>query len=208
MGLELEIAALGFGAGGAGGALHGASRALAAPFALAASRRSDAGLWPPTLAESREAGDVVPGMLGFDLVALDFGVREWVLDLPYVGTGHARTLLEEWLRDHAVHAARARSLAHGEAGDMLGDLAPLLAQRGVARGLAAGEERGLIDASDGSPVDLASLQVLPRTVPGVVRTLILRRDGAGPIGAPDPHLALLGFRLAGGDKLVGEARRR
>jgi serine/threonine protein kinase len=207
MGLELEIGALGFG-DAPPRPLHGGGRVMAGAQRAAALRRSDPLRWPPTMAESRAAGDVIPGMLGFDLVALDFGVREWVLDLPYVGVGHARTLLEEWLRDHAVHVDRARALARGEGGEDLGDLAPLLAQRGVVRGLASGELRGLIDARDGRLVDPQAGSPLPATVPGVVRTLIVRRDGAGPMGEPDPHLESLGLRLAGGEKFVAEARRR
>jgi hypothetical protein len=65
------------------------------------------------------------------------------------------------------------------------------------RGVAFGEPLGLVDA-DGRIVDPSTTSILPRAVPGVLRTEQLRRDGSSLLAeGRDQRLARGGFRVAG-----------
>jgi predicted Ser/Thr protein kinase len=139
-------------------------------------------------------GDVVPTGYGVPLVGLDFGLREWVLDLPHVPA--AELVLREWAGDHATHLARVVALAEGRGEPLAGVLGPAR-QFGVVRGVAFGEPLGLVDA-DGRIVDPSTTSILPRAVPGVLRTEQLRRDGSSLLAeGRDQRLARVGFRVAG-----------
>ena len=108
-------------------------------------------------------------------------------------------LLVEWMADHAVHLKRVMGMASG-----VKELQPrafgLTRQFAVVRGLAFGESNGLID-SEGKPFVLDQHTVLPASVPGVLRTEQMRRDGSDLLGrGREPRLLLVGFRVAGNAK--------
>lgn len=174
LGVELEVAAF-VGAAqvaGHGAAAHGGA-VDAAAFAPSVT--------PP--ARSAAVGDVVPSGFGAPFVGLDFGVREWTLDLP--AAPGADALLREWLADGAAHLARAQTLARGLDDPARAALGPALAL-GVVRGLAFVD--GVLPVALRGP--------LPANVPGVLRTTQLRRDGRDLLsGGVDPRLAGVGFRI-------------
>lgn len=156
----------------------------------------------PGAAASRRAGDVVPSGYGFDFVGLDFGVREWVLDLPT--DAGAELLVREWIGDQETHRARVQALANGRfepAPDPVGAVVRL----GVVRGLGSGEPEGLIDA-DGQRLGLMRARELPDVVPGVLRAQQLQRDGRDLLGrGREPLLRRIGLRIAA-DARAGGAR--
>ncbi len=203
LGVELEFAAMGPSLR-EGAALNAAALAGAAGSGFNMAEflaQRDAQDWPLTRSELIAAGDVLETALGSSLVGLDFGVREWVLDIPYAAS--ARILFA----DH-VQLLRALGLFAADGEGVPEQLRPLAAINGVVRGLAVGETRGLIDGLRGESVD-SSARALPPSVPGVVRTLVLRRDGAGLMaGQLDPQLRMIGFRLAGDTRLIERVRRR
>ena len=126
-------------------------------------------------------------------LGLDFGVREWVLDVPHVPT--AELLLREWIGDHAVHLSK---VLDGGAGAAEGQTSPIegLHRIGVVRGLAFGEAAGLVGLQ-GERLDLVGDAAVPACVPGVLRTVQLRRDGRALLGAGrDERLPRVGFRVA------------
>ena len=182
LGCELELAAFGgaTASAGHGAAAHGGAVA-AWPF------RRDSGR-----ADAGAAGDRVPTGYGVDFVGLDFGLREWVLDLPT--TADAVALLAEWMADRAVHLERAEALASGRDPRVLAALGP--ARRlAVVRGLGFGEGGGLLGRG-GAPIDPERMAALPPEAPGVLRTEQLRRDGGDLLSAgPDPRLQHVGFRV-------------
>ncbi len=202
LGCELELAAY---AGARWPACHGVGAAggtLSMPAFLAAARRLEQG-GIATVAESQQAGDLVPAGDGETFIGLDFGVREWVADLPHVPG--AELLLREWTGDHAVHLARVSSFARGEVAPPP-DLAGPLRTLGVVRGLALGELDGLVGGS-GSRLDGTILTVVPDSVPGVLRTEQFCRDGRDLLTSQrDPRLARVGFRIAGAAATLSRLR--
>ena len=147
------------------------------------------------LQRSREIGDVIETEYG-TFVGLDFGVREWVFDIPNaIG---AEPMLHEWLADHAGHLRRVQRIATGRA---IAGRDPVGPSRlfGVVRGLAFGEENGLIDV-EGRPLPTGRYGTLPASVPGVLRAEQLHCDGSplvDPGGAArDPRLQRIGLRVA------------
>jgi len=203
MGCELELAAMATASQRAanGPAAHGRP-VQAAPFraAAAAWRTGHA----PTAAAVVAAGDLVPSAFGRDFAGLDFGLREWVGDLPFLAG--AELILAEWQGDHQLHLERVLALARGEAPPL--DLAATLRSFGCVRGLATGELDGLLDAR-GERLASEGLRELPATVPGVLRTEQMRRDGRDLLGeGQDRRLPYVGFRLAGGREWLDWLRRR
>lgn len=213
LGVEMEMAALGA-APTSGFALNGLRGAVRADVvrahedALAA--RDDRLHWPPTAVESAGLGDAVTTGQGYRLVALDFGVREWVLDLPYSVVLEKDALLREWGADQGGHVVRALDLARGTGLDpTLRELQGHLATFGVVRGLALGEPHLLVDGEHGGDLRRVTVEILPPTLPGVVRVLQLRRDGRDLLeDQVDPRLQLVGLRLAGGAEFVRRVRAR
>lgn len=203
MGCELELAAFGqAGLRAANGAAAHGRPVLAAPF-RAAAQAWRAGL-PPLASAAAAAGDLVPGAFGRELAGLDFGLREWVGDLPFLAG--AELILAEWQGDLQLHLERVRALARGEAPPR--DLAATLRSFACVRGLASGELDGLLDAR-GERFVGEGLREIPATVPGVLRTEQMRRDGRDLFGAgADRRLPLVGFRLAGGREWLEWLRRR
>lgn len=206
LGTELERGALASLQGT--GALHGAldpDRALVAAHRDWQTKLARPSAWPPTEAESEAAGDYVTTELGDRLVALDFGVREWTGDLPYVQEVASSALVLEWLGDAARHLEHANEFASGVLAQQ--ELAPVLAIHGVVRGVASGEVREIVPVTGGATI--GAEKRLAESVPGVARTTYLRRDGSGLLpGEPDPRLEVVGFRLSGGESFVTKARQR
>ncbi|MCC6782001.1 MAG: serine/threonine protein kinase [Planctomycetes bacterium] len=201
LGVELELAAFGV-AELDGLALHGAAVRgegidAAAVRALAVTL-ADPARWPPPREVAVALGDLVRTELGDRILGLDLGVREWVLDLPCPPPdARGRPLVLEWRADHARHLERIHDAATRGVRD---ELDVFIANRAILRGSASGEDPTLPIGSDGR---------VPRGWPGVVRELQLRRDGVGLVpGAEDPHLALAGLRIAGGEAFVTEVRSR
>jgi hypothetical protein len=203
LGCELELAAYGaakvpscHGAGAAGGE-------VSMRDFVRAARDGEAG--ETTRAVSRASGDFVPTDFGFEFVGLDFGVREWVGDLPHVP--RAQLLLSEWTGDCAVHLDRVSTFGSGD-GQPPPDLVAPLRTFGVVRGLARGELDGLVDMN-GARLEPESSTCVPLSVPGVLRTEQLRRDGRDLLtSVRDPRLARVGFRVAGTASTVARLRGR
>lgn len=207
LGCELELAAFG---GRNPGAAHNAAAANGAPIRTAPFSAFAAwwetGRPAPTAADCRDAGDSAPTPFERPILGLDFGVREWVGDLPRGNEGGVRELLNEWTTDHEQHLRHVRELAraHG-AGDRLLPMREF----GVVRGLSLGELDGLIDPVTGARCDITATPLLPAPVPGVVRTEQLRRDGRDLLpGRRNPKLMRTGFRVAGDAAFAELARRR
>lgn len=190
LGCELELAAFGatmptscHGAGANGGRVSLAVFLATGDAGAAAGARAAMAL-----------GDVVPTAFGESFYGLDFGAREWVLDLPHVAG--AELLLAEWASDHRTHLARAMELAAGNLVSMpvAGEL---LLRLGVVRGLPTGLRSGLLDAT-GRPLSVHAADAMPGSVPGVLRTEQVRRDGRDLLAdGVDSRLSSVGFRVAG-----------
>ncbi|MBK8976726.1 MAG: serine/threonine protein kinase [Planctomycetes bacterium] len=200
-GVELDNAALGARSDPDPVALNGSAVRGPGILAVAAARFASRPATPPSRAELREVGDVVTTELGYELVGLDGGVREWVADLPFVSDDpDGRALLREWLADHERHAQRMREIAAGRIEAVPSDLLGRLVTYGVVRGAAFGDPTAI-------PADAGPR--LGVTWPGAVRALQVRRDGAGLLpGDVDPHVLQSGLRIAGGQRFVERVRRR
>ncbi|HEB53528.1 MAG TPA: serine/threonine protein kinase [bacterium] len=187
LGCELERAAF----GDLGGtSCHGVGAHGGAVRMSAFQRPVARGLAP---AFEREVGDVIATAYGVDFYGLDFGVSEWVLDLPHVPG--REMLLQLWTDDHAVHLGRALAIGRGEADPPPDPVGPQT-MLGVVRGLAFGDVAGLLDR-DGSRLDPDRYESVPTSVPGVLRSEQLLRDGSDLLGrGRDPRLARIGFRIA------------
>ena len=189
LGCELERAAYsGAVASACSGALAQGGEVRAGAFSSAQPAAADA-----LVTRSLAVGDVVPTSYEASFRGLDFGLSEWVLDLPFIA--ETRLLTRQWTSDHAVHLLRVTTLAEG-AVELGWDPLGLAARVGVVRGLAFGQPDGLIGTS-GERLQLDPASPLPRCVPGVLRTEQLRRDGQDLLArGRDPRLRFVGFRVA------------
>ncbi|MCA8976706.1 MAG: hypothetical protein KDC98_18435, partial [Planctomycetes bacterium] len=202
MGTELELAAFGANVDKACNGAAARNAPVSMSRFLAAAGPFARGL-PATAEQSRAAGDVAPTPFAAEFYGLDFGVREWVADLPHIAG--ADLLLQEWSADHEVHLAKVGAYADGSLVPPL-DLAGPLRTLAVVRGLALGEIEGLLDES-GRRLDPEVYAEVPASVPGVLRTVQLRRDGRDLLSTgPDPRLRSIGFRVAGTTALVARLR--
>jgi Protein kinase domain len=140
--------------------------------------------------------------LGDGIHGLDFGVREWVLDLPWpVGDaeGSHKRIVAGWMADHARHLVGATQFTGmGEA------LLARLESVGVVRGVTLAEPAELRDLEFGRPS--REDRPLTRGVAGVVRSRYVRRDGEGFAGKPHRLLPRIGMRLTGGATFVKKVR--
>ncbi len=203
-GCELELAAYAAARRPAAYAALAAGDGVARPAFEAAAERLAAGE-PSAGPRSLAAGDQVPSGFDAPLLGLDFGVREWVFDLPHVPG--AELLLREWWSDHGKHLERATAFARGEAPPA--DLAAAVRALGVVRGLALGERDGLLDATGARLPASGGSVVLPASVPGVLRSEQVRRDGRDLLARrADPRLSRTGFRVVGTGLLVQRWRGR
>jgi hypothetical protein len=202
-GFELEMAA--FGADHDPSApdapLHGSARGggvrVAAAQAAVTLRREGRG-WPPSADELRSAGDVVMSGFGRDLTGLDFGVREWVIDLAVPVSDRTRATPSS--ADHLRLLEAALESAQPSNGPAPDRVALRL---GVVRGLAL-DELPLLHGEIGS-----GRGRYPAPVPGVVRVLQMARDGSGVLPQQlDPHLRVVGLRLCGGRAFLAWVRAR
>lgn len=214
LGCELELA--GFGAAAAGGSRHAANARGVAVSALpwsASAREADArfGASAELLAV---LGDRVPASSEGDVYGLDFGLREWALDLAQGPDIAGEALVREWIADRELHVQRALELSGGrpapsdQEARLPLELRARLRTFGVVRGLAFGERAGLV-GPDGREIEVASLSELPASVPGVLRAEQMRRDGRGLLPKElDGRLRFTGFRLAGGTAFLQRVRSR
>ncbi|MCA8953302.1 MAG: hypothetical protein KDE27_27570, partial [Planctomycetes bacterium] len=201
MGCELELAAFGEGRARACNGPAAAGRPLAMAAFLAAAEKLAHGE-VASVAATVAAGDLGIGGLA-PIAGLDFGVREWVGDLPHIDRNEL--LLKEWIADHEGHLARVAGFASGQLAPPA-DLADRLRTVGVVRGLALGEVEGLLQPS-GQRLDPGVSAVVPASVPGVLRTEQLRRDGRDFLSrGADARLARVGFRVAGTAALIARIR--
>ena len=215
LGCELELAAFGLWSATATAARHGAAArggsVSASEWArLAANATPGRGVDAATL---DALGDHVAAAVLGDVRGLDFGVREWVLDLPHGPDAGSETLVREWISDRELHVQRALELSGArpapadQESRLLPELRARLSTFGVVRGLAIGDRAGVLDA-DGRRLELAT-GPLPASVPGVLRAEQMRRDGRDLLpGRWDPRLLFTGFRLAGGSVFVQRVRNR
>lgn len=189
-GCELELAAYARSERPAGnGAAAAGGRVAIAPFRAAANGRPEV----PSAAASIAAGDIVPSSSGVPFVGLDFGVREWVFDLPAVPG--AEMLVREWIGDHDEHLERVRALAGGRLEPTPDPVGPVR-RLGVVRGLAFAEVGGLLSAN-GEAMQPRALAAVPDVVPGVLRSEQLRRDGSDLLGrGREVRLVFVGLRAA------------
>lgn len=198
LGCELELAAFGSAAVRACNGPASAGHPVSISAFLAAERAWQTRV-PPTAADCIAAHDMVATAFGTPILGLDFGVREWVGDLPHAAG--AELLLGEWIGDYEVHLARLAALASGTMAPPR-DLAVALRSFGVVRGLALGETEGLISKA-GTRLLAHQLAEVPASVPGVLRTEQLRRDGRALLSRDqDPRLLHTGFRVAGQRELL------
>ena len=205
LGCELELAAFG---GAKRRVCHGVAAhegAVDMRAFLTATRTLARGA-APTPADELAAGDRIPTSYGVDFLGLDFGVREWVMDLPR--TTVAEDLIEELIADQSLHLARVVAMSEGLWTPPPALIGPLRTM-GVVRGLALGEREGLVRV-DGARLDPDTCSVVPETVPGVLRTEQLWRDGHDLLSqGVDPRLARTGFRVvAAATALAGLRGRR
>ena len=206
LGCELELAAFGSAPRRACNGVAAHEGAVDMRAFLAAAQILARGA-APTAADTRAAGDrILVTAYGVEFLGLDFGVREWVMDVPHV-TG-SEDLIAEWIADHSVHLAHVVAMAEGLWKPPSALIDPLRTM-GVVRGLALGEREGLVRL-DGTRLDPGTCSVVPETVPGVVRTEQLLRDGNDLLSqSDDPRLARTGFRVvAAAAALAGLRGRR
>ncbi|MEY4829555.1 MAG: hypothetical protein RLZZ562_1351 [Planctomycetota bacterium] len=211
LGCELELAAFGLGPVSTarhGAAARGGSVSASEWARLTAASAPGRGVDAAAL---DALGDRVAAAVGGDVRGLDFGVREWVLDLPHGPDAGSETLVREWISDRELHVQRALELSGArpapadQEARLLPELRARLSTFGVVRGLAIGDRVGALDA-DGRRLDLATGS-LPASVPGVLRAEQMRRDGRDLLpGRWDPRLLVTGFRLAGGSVFVQRVR--
>lgn len=202
-GCELELAAYARSEHpAANGAAAAGGRVAIAPFRAAANGSPE----PPSAAASLAAGDFVPGAFDVPFVGLDFGVREWVFDLPAVPG--AEMLVREWIGDHDEHLESVRALAAGRLEPVPDPVGPVR-RLAVVRGLAFAEVGGLLSA-DGEAMQPRALAAVPDVVPGVLRSEQLRRDGSDLLGrGREPRLRFVGLRAAADARgLLRERRQR
>jgi len=201
-GCELELAAYARSERpAANGAAAAGGRVAIAPFRAAADGHPLA----PSAATSIAAGDVVQSPSGLPFVGLDFGLREWVFDLPAVPG--AEMLVREWIGDFDEHLERVRALAAGRLEPRPDPVGPVRLL-GVVRGLAFAEANGLLNAK-GEVLAPVALSAVPDVCPGVLRSEQLRRDGSDLLGrGREPRLGFVGLRAAVDPERLQRVRRQ
>lgn len=212
IGCELEVAA--FGAQPSRVARNGATargRVSSIPWRKPQPVPGNCGLSSTSLAS---CGDRVPGAVDGEITGLDFGLREWVLDLPQGQDAASETLVREWISDRLLHEQRALELAGARPAPvdlqarLPSELRARLSTFGVVRGLSCAEPEGLL-GDDGAAIDPSAVDALPASVPGVLRAEQARRDGRDLLpGRDDPRLRHTGFRVVGGAAFVQKVRER
>jgi hypothetical protein len=149
-----------------------------------------------TVAQLRERDSVLVGGK-HRIDGLDFGVREWVLDMPWPSSARRdeQPIVELWLQNHVEHIARAVEFDPDRI--QVSSLRATLLKIGVVRGgrLMLDEELALLPP--GEP--------LPSRLRGVMRTGHLHRVG---LSVERRLLRHVGMRLAGGAALIRRVRAR
>ena len=161
----------------------------------------DARRWPLSSVELEVLGDVTRS-LGAAITGLDFGVREWVEDLPLIGNATAYRVVAEVHQRHVDYSRLRRINA------VLRPARSRLLDIGELRGLGWGEpvvlgqdpRQGLIDARG---------EASAKGILGVKRMNYVRRDGRS-LGrdAIAPLVRVAGFRLAADSSFAALVRER
>ena len=110
LGCELELAAFGAVPPRACNGPAAAGKSVSILAFVAAEQAWQNGV-APTAADCLAARDAVATAFGVPILGLDFGVREWVGDLPHAA--EAELLLSEWIGDYEVHLAKTAAFASG-----------------------------------------------------------------------------------------------
>lgn len=159
----------------------------------------DPDAWPANPAQLDAIGDYAVSHDGSRVYGLDFGVREWVEDLPLVDVPGEYRLIAGL---HARHIDYAKKRSRGE--ELRVAVISQL-ENGEVRGLGWGE----VDVSGADPLGfLADCygEGDLRGLLGVKRMNYVRRDGRGLDGGISPVVRLSGFRVAGTEAFVRKAR--
>ncbi|MCB9917482.1 MAG: protein kinase [Planctomycetes bacterium] len=161
----------------------------------------DPARWPRDVDENRMFGDVVRAWDGSEIVGLEFGVREWIEDVPTIGSGPSYRLLVEIHERHVEYAARRRF------DRTLKPPRILAMESGQLRGMTWGEPR--LHGHD-PMTDLQDVRGKGSAagILGVKRICFVRRDGVGLDEKVAPLMTVAGFRIVGGEAFVRFVRSR
>jgi len=158
----------------------------------------DPGRWPLDQKQLAEIGDYADGFDG-RVYGLDFGVREWVEDLPIIPSDKDSRYHESWIESHTEHQKQVERFAR--TGRLDGSVS--LRRLGVVKGLGFGEPA--IEGRDPA-LYLEPTRFGDSSLLGVKRTENVPRDGIGRPGRNHPSLRMIGFRLCGRSKFIARAR--
>lgn len=164
--------------------------------------RIDAARWPANAAECIRLGDSASAWDGSRVHGLEFGVREWVEDLPVIGASTSFRLLVETHGRHVEYTRRRR------VDEFLSPRRASALAMGQLRGLSWGEpEYGGFDPVR-ELVDVGADQDA-KSILGVKRIRYVRREGSGIAPGQVAQLVrIAGFRVAGGAAFIRIVRRR
>jgi len=149
-------------------------------------------------------GDLVQTTVG-KIRGVDFGVREWVLDLPWPTEPGARQIVAGVLRNHQEHRLQALDLS--EQPNLSAGQKFDLRRIGVIRGRSLVDGQPVVDLLNPDTA-VSAADKLPTGVPGVVKTMYLARSGTGLQGRPHRMLGQVGMRLVGGEEFLKRVRTR
>lgn len=155
-------------------------------------------------ARVRQEGDVLITPLG-RLHGIDFGLREWVFDLPWPSLDPGlQAIVASWMGDHDSYLVKAEL---SEVGNLAPQQLAHLRLRGVVRGLATAELGSLRELAQDRLVPAED--PIPALAPGAVVAVAVARSGAGlSPGELDPLLGRIGMRLAGAAAFIERVRKR
>ncbi len=171
--------------------------------------------WPLNREELKEVGDYSLGLssvrgAGMEprCYGVDFGVREWVEDLP-LAAGAAVEVVRILIGSHPEHLRFTQDRREGRKKDVI---PPEIVRLGVIRGLGFAEPafRGRdplhlgylkVPGPGGKPARFGDPALL-----GVRRTENAKRDGILSGDRKNPFLRVVGFRLAGTGKFMDMAK--
>ena len=180
-------------------------------------RSSDPKQWPPNKKELAKLGDSSAG-INFGpndaegkVYGIDFGLREWVEDLPLIPGPDSFSLISFLVQSHLSNVGMPADRRSRPWGDRLPEIVKKL---GVIRGLGFGEPR-LPNSSD--PISDLYLRNCHKPkltanfgdpgLLGVRRAQHVDRGGAGLSRGTHPLISVTGFRIAGTARLVELVRK-
>lgn len=166
--------------------------------------------WPLSPKELQRVGDYCVGIGSLSdkdgasrCYGIDFGVREWVEDLPL----DAGKIVRIYIGSHSEHVRLSRDRRLGKKETLF---TPEVSRLGVIRGLAFAEPAfrgrdpqslGYLEVRGGGPAVFGDPDLL-----GVRRTENAKRDGILSGDRKNPFLGVVGFRIAGTRRFMEKAR--